>query len=238
MASLESLPAEYGSLRYQAVLEPDEESAHRALLSADGARTGCKHGNTSSCWNIGVDRDEDSELIDDTKSKTGHSLYVQRASGTCQRERTEDCQPSRCSETRAAVISGRATSGPSSPDAHYSDTSRTVPSGRHSKLLRTVVWKEIRSGKSGSGAIGNRRAQRTAEAKELGAGMKDNHYYSPRATLSWLPMQSSRVFGGIFPLPFLLLDTSFVIPSARSIPWQSGACNEPPPRRLSPTISS
>jgi len=43
----------------------------------------------------------------------------------------EDCLPSRCSETKAAVISGRAASGPSSPDAisgpsspdaHYSDT--------------------------------------------------------------------------------------------------------------------
>jgi len=35
----------------------------------------------------------------------------------------ENYLPSRCSETKAAVISRRAASGPSSPDAHYSDTS-------------------------------------------------------------------------------------------------------------------
>jgi len=44
----------------------------------------------------------------------------------------EECLPNRCSETKAAVISGHvasglsspdAISGPSSPDAHYSDTS-------------------------------------------------------------------------------------------------------------------
>ena len=49
-------------------------------------------------------------------------------------ERTEDCLPSRYSETKAAVISGHvasgpsspdAVSGPSSPDAHYSDKSES-----------------------------------------------------------------------------------------------------------------
>jgi len=50
---------------------------------------------------------------------------------TRQGERTKDCLPNRCSETKAAVISGHVASrpssadtvsGPSSPDAHYSDT--------------------------------------------------------------------------------------------------------------------
>jgi len=35
----------------------------------------------------------------------------------------ENCLASRCSESKAAVISGRAANGPSSPDAHYSDIS-------------------------------------------------------------------------------------------------------------------
>jgi len=41
----------------------------------------------------------------------------------------ENCLASRCSETKAAVISGRAANGPSSPDAHYSDT-----------IYRKAVW--------------------------------------------------------------------------------------------------
>jgi len=64
----------------------------------------------------------------------------------------EDCLPNRCSETKAAVISGHvasgpsspdavsgpsspdAVSGPSSPDAHYSDTSpRTEDAKEHSR---------------------------------------------------------------------------------------------------------
>jgi len=54
----------------------------------------------------------------------------------------EDCLPSRCLETKAAVISGHVASGPSSPDAisgpsspdtHYSDTS---PPTEHAKERR------------------------------------------------------------------------------------------------------
>ena len=55
----------------------------------------------------------------DTLSKAQPSLYIQRVSGTRQGEKTEESLPNQCSET--PVISGRVVSGPSSPDAHYSD---------------------------------------------------------------------------------------------------------------------
>jgi len=63
-----------------------------------------------------------------TTSKEEHSLYIQRARGTRQGERTEDCPPSRYSETRVAVISGRVASGTSSPNAHYSDKASRLTS--------------------------------------------------------------------------------------------------------------
>jgi len=85
----------------------------------------------------------------DTKSKEGHSLYMQQAQGTFQRERMEDCLLSWCLETRAAVISGHVTSGLSSldgfsglssADTYYSNTS---PYMEHRKEHRRKVEIEI-----------------------------------------------------------------------------------------------
>ena len=74
-----------------------------------------------TCWNIGIDTDEDGELID-TTSKEEHSIYRTGLRGS-PGGKDGRLSPEPAGESRAAVISGRVGSGSSSPDAHYSDTS-------------------------------------------------------------------------------------------------------------------
>ena len=111
------------------------------------------------------------------------------------RVKTEDCLPSRCSETRAAVISGRVASGPSSPDA----VSGLSPPDAHYSDRGSGKWS------------GGRRPSWVPR-------VRNNHCFSPRPR-SWHLRKRAR--GGSRFLSFVL---SFVFSLARFIsscdrPW-------------------